>query len=29
LKAFVDLFRETGIEVDIKDRPSPRIGFLD
>ena len=29
LNAFVDLFRDTGIEVDIKDRPSPRISFLD
>ncbi len=27
--AFVELFREAGIEVDIKERPSSQIGFLD
>ena len=27
--AFVDLFREAGIEVDIKERPSSQIKFLD
>jgi dCMP deaminase len=27
--AFVDLFREAGIAVDIKERPSSRISFLD
>jgi len=27
--AFLDLFREAGIEVDIKKKPSPRISFLD
>jgi dCMP deaminase len=27
--AFVDLFREAGIKVDIKKRPSSRIGYLD
>ena len=26
---FVELFQETGIEIDIKKRPSPRISFLD
>ncbi|MFC2007628.1 cytidine/deoxycytidylate deaminase family protein, partial [Chloroflexota bacterium] len=26
---FVNLFREVGIEIDIKDRPSPQIGYLD
>ena len=26
---FVDLFREAGIEVDIKKRPSSRISYLD
>jgi dCMP deaminase len=29
LKAFFDLFQEAGIEVDIKKRPSLRIGYLD
>ena len=27
--AFIDLFKEAGIEVDIKKRPSPRISYLD
>ncbi len=27
--AFVDLFKEAVIEVDIKKRPSPRISYLD
>ena len=27
--AFVDLFKEAGIEVDIRKRPSSRIGYLD
>ncbi len=27
--AFTGLFREAGIEVDIKDRPASRIGYLD
>jgi len=27
--AFVDLFREAGIEVDIKKKPSSRISYLD
>ncbi|MFH1002547.1 MAG: cytidine/deoxycytidylate deaminase family protein [Chloroflexota bacterium] len=27
--AFVDLFREAGIEVDIKPRPSSMVSFLD
>ncbi len=27
--AFVDLFKEAGIEVDIKKRPSSRISYLD
>jgi len=27
--SFVDLFREAGIEVDIKKRPSSRISYLD
>ncbi len=27
--AFIDLFREAGIEVDIKKRPSARISYLD
>jgi len=27
--AFVDLFKEAGIEVDIKRRPSSRISYLD
>ena len=27
--AFVDLFREAGIKVDIKDRPSSQISYLD
>ena len=27
--AFIDLFREAGIEVDIKKRPSSRISYLD
>ncbi len=27
--AFVDLFRETGIEVTLKERPSSQIGYLD
>jgi len=26
---FIELFREAGIKVDIKDRPSPEITFLD
>jgi len=26
---FTDLFREAGIEVDVKERPSSRISFLD
>ena len=26
--AFIDLFREAGIELDIKKRPSPRITYL-
>jgi dCMP deaminase len=26
---FVDLFKEAGIEVDIKERPSSRISYLD
>ena len=28
-RAFTDLFREAGIEVDVKKRPSSRISFLD
>ena len=27
--AFIDLFREAGIEVDVKKRPSSRISYLD
>jgi len=27
--AFIDLFREAGIEVDIKKRPPSRISYLD
>jgi dCMP deaminase len=27
--SFLELFREAGIEVDIKDRPSPKIAYLD
>ena len=27
--AFIDLFREAGIELDIKKRPSPQITYLD
>ena len=27
--AFLDLFRDAGIEVDIQKRPSSRIGYLD
>ncbi len=27
--AFIDLFKEAGIEVDIKERPSSRISYLD
>jgi len=27
--AFVDLFQEASIEVDIKKRPSSRISYLD
>jgi dCMP deaminase len=27
--SFVDLFREAGIEVDMKRRPSSRISYLD
>ena len=27
--SFVDLFREAGIEIDIKERPSSRINYLD
>jgi len=27
--AFIDLFREAGIELDIKKRPSSRISYLD
>jgi len=27
--AFIDLFRQTGIELDIKKRPSSRINYLD
>ena len=27
--SFIDLFRESGIEVDIKKRPSSRISYLD
>jgi len=27
--AFIELFQETGIEIDIKKRPSPGISFLD
>ncbi len=27
--AFIDLFREAGIEVDLKKRPSSRISYLD
>jgi len=26
---FIDLFKEAGIELDIKERPSSRIGYLD
>jgi len=26
---FIDLFAEAGIEVDIKKRPSSKIGYLD
>ena len=29
LQAFVDLFREAGIPIDIKKRPSSRISYLD
>ncbi len=28
LNAFLDLFREAGIEVDVKERPSSRISYL-
>ena len=28
-KTFIDLFREAGIEVDVKKRPSSRISYLD
>jgi len=27
--SFIDLFKEAGIEVDIKERPSSRISYLD
>ncbi|MFC1956370.1 cytidine/deoxycytidylate deaminase family protein [Chloroflexota bacterium] len=27
--AFIELFRETGIEIDMKKKPSPEISFLD
>jgi dCMP deaminase len=27
--SFIELFKEAGIEVEIKDKPSPQIGFLD
>ncbi len=27
--SFIELFKEAGIEVDIKERPSSRIGYLD
>mgnify|MGYP000303261670 CR=1 FL=1 len=27
--AFINLFKEAGIEVDIKKKPSPRISYLD
>jgi dCMP deaminase len=27
--AFIDLFQEAGIELDIKKRPSSRISYLD
>ena len=27
--SFIELFKESGIEVDIKKRPSSRIGYLD
>jgi dCMP deaminase len=27
--SFIDLFKEAGIEVDIKKRPSSRISYLD
>jgi len=27
--SFIDLFKEAGIEVDIRKRPSSRIGYLD
>ena len=27
--AFIDLFREAGIEVDVKERPSSRISYLE
>ena len=27
--SFIDLFKEAGIELDIKKRPSPQIGYLD
>jgi dCMP deaminase len=26
---FIDIFREAGIQVDMKERPSPEITFLD
>ncbi|HET6477945.1 MAG TPA: cytidine/deoxycytidylate deaminase family protein [Dehalococcoidales bacterium] len=29
LKAFVDLFQGAGIEVDVKERPSSKISYLD
>jgi dCMP deaminase len=27
--AFIDLFQEAGIQVDLKKRPSSRINYLD
>jgi dCMP deaminase len=27
--SFIELFKEAGIEVEMKDKPSPQIGFLD
>ena len=27
--AFIDLFKEAGIEIDVKERPSSRISYLD
>ncbi len=27
--AFIDLFREAGIEVEVKERPSPEISYLE